>query len=406
MKRLLSFLSCALVLMLAGCTSDEVRVENPGQGLTSNLRTPEEAVALAKSLYQSRHNSRADVSVADVAVIGSSASRAGADTLIYAVNFADNQGFTLVSASYVGVPVIGYGDKGNYNSEDVSNNECFSFYMDAAKDYVASGGLYPGGPIGGVIIDPIRPDTTFVIIIPRIPVDYGQIYPEGQLFSNKMAGCVQTACAMVLAYAERPTLMTYTDPSINLSAENLDWEVIKKHVNSTNSITFADIYDHCSNCNATSATHDVLSRICKELGYRNNADPQFWGTSATMEAARNTLKNMLTGYVSEIRNLNAPYTDMMECMKGSTSVCIIGGDSSDDLSHVWICDGGDGMEIKSKAMLATGEWETRVEKHYYYHFNWGESGNYNGYFFAGVFDQHNPSRANYNQNVRYFYVGK
>ena len=411
MKKLLSFLSCVLVLMLAGCTSEEVRVENPEQGLSSHLRTADEAVAIAQNLYQARHNSRANVAVANVAVIGSSASRASADTLIYAVNFADNQGFTLVSAAKSGIDIIGYTDNGNFDLDQVASNECFSFYLDAATDYVNSEIRIPGGaiggPIGGDLIKfPTRPDTFLVLAAPRIPVDYGQTFPEGNLYSNRMAGCVQTACAMVLAYLEQPAKMTYTDPSITLTSETLNWASIKKHVKSLNSIVFSDIYDHYNECSATSAEHEVLSRICKELGHRNNADPQFGGTGATLSAARTTMKNLVSGYVSDIKNLEAPYTDLLDQLKGSKSVGIIGGTSDDGISHAWICDGGDGRLVRSKVMLATGEEEIIEEKTYYYYYKWGNCGQDDGYFYAGVFDPKKPSRADYRNDIIYFTIGK
>ncbi|MDE6040091.1 MAG: hypothetical protein K2F99_00800, partial [Muribaculaceae bacterium] len=77
------FLFLSVLLLFAACASEEVKVEELAPATTfGNLRTVDEAVIIAKEMYGLRSNSRATVDVADVAVIGSSASRSSNDTLI------------------------------------------------------------------------------------------------------------------------------------------------------------------------------------------------------------------------------------------------------------------------------------------------------------------------------------
>ena len=229
MKKEVFFVLAALLLILSGCASDEVQIE---KNLNSNepvwgLRSVDEAVTLAKSMAAARgkaSRSGGAVEVANVAAIGSKDSRSGADTLLYAVNFADDAGYTLVSAAKYGVAVLGYTDEGSFDEEQAAENPNFSYFLDAAKDY-ANGGLYPGG--GGIIIDPIKPITSIVYVKPKLEVDYGQGYPEGKLFKNEVAGCVQTACLMVLSHTESVTSITYSAPNITKKSETLNWAELK-----------------------------------------------------------------------------------------------------------------------------------------------------------------------------------
>lgn len=409
MKKQVFFVLAALLLILSGCASDEVQIE---KNLNSDepvcgLRSVDEAVTLAKSMAAARgkaSRSGGAVEVANVAAIGSKASRSGADTLLYAVNFADDAGYTLVSAAKYGVAVLGYTDEGSFDEEQAAENPNFSYFLDAAKDY-ANGGLYPGG---GIIIDPIKPITSIVYVKPKLEVDYGQGYPEGKLFKNEVAGCVQTACLMVLSHTESVTSITYSAPNITKKSETLNWAELKKHKKSEPQNWMSIFHNDCE---ASTEIHDVLSRVCREIGQRNHADDTSnpFSTGATAEAALSTLKGLLPNSIfSALRNLNAPYTDLLLALKGTTSVAMVfgSGDTPND-AHCWVCDGGEGTETTSKAMNSSGELVERVERTYYNHFNWGWCGQDNGYFFAGVFDPSNPSsRSDYKNDVKFFTVSK
>ncbi|MBD5163166.1 MAG: hypothetical protein HDT09_00510 [Bacteroidales bacterium] len=409
MKKVINAFISMLVLMLAACTSEEVRVENPEQGLSSHLRTADEAVAIAQNLYQARHNSRANVAVANVAVIGSSASRASADTLIYAVNFADNQGFTLVSAAKSGEAVIGYSDEGQYREDEVAENTNFSYYMEAAKNYV-EGNVVVGPWVP--MPDPSAPTKTVETIQPRVSVNYGQVYPEGEYFSNKLAGCAQTAVAMVCSFLEWPVIMDYKCDDINVSFEFLNWTEIKKHVTSSN---FSPVNGTASHqCTATLEAHYALARLCREIGYLSDADcsnPKKTTTKVPhMINAINTLFTT-TNYI-KIGELSSYAKGVLyETLNKENCVLIVIGYSDADLveadKHIWVCDGAEKQTITSKALLWNGEWDTVVEYRYYNHFNWGQCGDQNGYFYDGVFEyKQNLNTYNYDHNVKYLKITK
>ena len=409
MKKVINAFISMLVLMLAACTSEEVRVENPEQGLSSHLRTAEEAVAIAQNLYQARHNSRANVAVANVAVIGSSASRASADTLIYAVNFADNQGFTLVSAAKAGEAVIGYSDEGSFNEEEVADNSNLNYFMTAAKNYVEiNAEITPITPTP----DPSAPIKITEKIQPRVVVNYGQVYPEGLYFSNGLAGCAQTAVAMVCSFLEWPRLMTYTYEDFDTSFDNLNWTEMKKHVSSSNFAPINGMPSH--ECTASIEVHTALSRLCREIGYLSNAN------SSNMRKTTTEVPNMIStikkiasssSFIKVSELYNFAKSGMYENLKSSNCVlCVIGySDSSADNAncHIWICDGGEKQTITRKLLLATGEWQTVTDYVYYNHFNWGKCGEQNGYFYDGVFEYTELlTSQNYKYNVQYIMISK
>ncbi|MBD5182348.1 MAG: hypothetical protein HDS99_00960 [Bacteroidales bacterium] len=404
MKKYHFYLLSLLMLLLTACASEEVKIEDLAPATTSSdLRSIDEAVIIAKDMYSLRSNSRETVDVADVAVIGSSASRSSNDTLIYAINFADNKGFTLVSAVKAGNAVIGYTDEGVFSEQSASENPAFSFYLDAAKDYVS--GL--GGSIGGPIIDPSTPTLRTEYVSPRIKVSWGQYYPEGTQVRNKIAGCVQTSSAMVLSYFQPSTIKMTSKGN---STETLDWSRIMKHVKSLNFHDDISAFNHDVECEGRFDGHSYLASICAEIGYRNNAvytNSEY--TTSDASKAPNTLKELTSAkQITAYTSWQAPFTDLFKKLKEDCLAFVLAkyNDGGITREHTWICDGGQDYITTSKALSYTGEWITREEHEVYYHFNWGCCGYDNGYFLAGVFDTEKPkSRTSYN-NVQYFLIYK
>ena len=406
------FLFLSVLLLFAACASEEVKVEELAPATTfGNLRTVDEAVIIAKEMYGLRSNSRATVDVADVAVIGSSASRSSNDTLIYAINFADNKGFTLVSAAKEGIDVIGYSDEGIFNAKEASENPAFNYYLDIAKNYVGemvNGGTYPGG---GLIPDPSYPTMKDIVSISnRINVKWGQNYPEGMSCPNGIAGCAQTAMAQLFTYIEKPTSINYTCGEFGISTETLNWSTLSTHETSCGNIQ--EYNRHLNECKVPSSTHSTLSRLCRELGYRNNATYSQDATGAYPSDVIQTLRTLLpsneiVGYLS----FTKPYDALFNKLNSRDCVAYIIGYATDKndktVGHGWICDGGYDVISTTKALSFSGEWITKEEHSYYYHFNWGWNGLHNGNFSAGVFEvEINGDKYDFGQDLSYFLVYK
>lgn len=96
MKNLSFILGVVLSLFLAGCTSDEpVQAPVPDtQAKSTTIRTESEAIELAQAIAdarvgESRAYDLAPQATSSVKVVYGNSSRAATDTLIYAVDYAD-----------------------------------------------------------------------------------------------------------------------------------------------------------------------------------------------------------------------------------------------------------------------------------------------------------------------------
>ena len=180
---------CAM--LITACTSSE-EFESTSSSMESTrnaIRTKAEAIDIAIELMNGRFGSRGAYVVENVEIIGGESSRASEDTLIYAVNLADDRGFVLVSAAKAGDAILGYADNGSVVVDDIEPNSGFSFYMDAARNYVRSMQL------DTIKVDPIPnpfiPVTIYEKVEPLAPQRWGQNYPEGMYCPNRLSGCGQ-----------------------------------------------------------------------------------------------------------------------------------------------------------------------------------------------------------------------
>ncbi|MDE6310845.1 MAG: C10 family peptidase [Muribaculaceae bacterium] len=414
MKKLI--LIMALGLFFASCSQDEgiVAPTDTETTKTSGLcRTPEEAIAVADNFLAAVcPNSRSEQRrVATVDIIGSHGSRSSSDTLMYAINYKDNNGFVLVSAARTGLDVIGYDPEGELNLEEYGN-EAFNFYMECAKEYVASELSITPVPIP----DPTPKDYTITMSVePKLTVSWGQVNPEGLYCPNGVAGCLQTAMAQAMSYLEQPTSINLTYYNRDVDTQVLDWADIKNHVISSNYAGQAYLNIHAGFCNASMDAHKALGRLCRQLGELNEAfyimknDSIPPATGALTEKGYATFKSLVPGAVKKVLTyFNDTRQNMLTDMASCQGIAILEGFTAGGAGHAWVADGGHNIQTIAYGVGIDGEMiTTYINKDCYYHFNWGWNGSCNGYFAGGVFNSDTPlSRNNYDRNVRYFVVAK
>lgn len=396
-----------LAVLFVACSEEQQPISpTPETQTQSKIRTPEEAAKVAQALIDAKFGVQtrsSQVEIQDVEVVGNQASRSNSDTLIYAVNFSDNQGFALVSASYEGVDLLGYTDSGTFDESEINEESGFSYFMDAAKDYVLD-----NLSIGDVPTKPGRDPSTYIKIIhhvagPHLEVEWGQKYPEGLYCMNGISGCVQTACAQIMSYIKEPASIVLTYPNRDKDTETLDWDVILQH--KTSSMTYCY-------CEGGREVHLTIARLCRELGYRNNAVYYEDSTGATIDAAHQTMSALYPGRVSSIKPFNSPYNSLLG-LDDKKSIVYMRGQDSTYGGHAWVCDGVEKIGTATYVQYeGNPEPVLKEDAPTYFHFNWGFCGSYNGWFAAGVFEVENPakvkSRSGYNfrNNVQYFSVSK
>lgn len=153
--RLSLILLTSAMLVLCSCSSDSLLDEpstpntSPEQVPTANKISPEDAINIALDFMkgietpQTRSESR---KVAEIKALGTrSITRSeNTDTLLYLINFEDEQGFALVGADIRALPIYAISDTGNFDITD-KNSEIIGSLLDGAKSEVLANPILPPG---------------------------------------------------------------------------------------------------------------------------------------------------------------------------------------------------------------------------------------------------------------------
>ena len=223
----------------------------------SQIRSVDQAIEIANEFLSagsvgSRSNS--EIKVSNV-ILSDITRSAGSDTLIYALDIEDNNGFVLVAAPKNVEPILAVIDEGSFNDPQNLENKSYQMILNETKDYVARMSIIdiPKEPDPDTTKMELTPASDFfdsyLVKIDRKPlvkVQWGQSYPENIFCENKVAGCTPIAIGQMLSYFELPKSINYTFPLKDINSENLNWTSIKRH---------KSIYD----CNCTNANHKTLA---------------------------------------------------------------------------------------------------------------------------------------------------
>lgn len=417
-------IAAASAMMLWACSSEEPAMKTIAEQESktiSCLRTPEEAIAIAKNLAASAANSARSTSkkvdASSLKVIGANTSRSNADTLIYAIDYADNAGFVLISAEKTTTPVLAFIDEGNYSDAASVGNEGYNYFVESAKSFVSDSRVEIAPGRDDLIMARYK-DTIYTHEVnkPLLEVNWNQNWPENMFCPNKIAGCVPVAVAQIMSYL-KPNI------DINLSFSErpydhltIDWTELNKHVNSLPIKNPGEtvISSHLTDCNSTEDNHTKLAALIRQIGHEAKATYNEYSTGAYPDYA----VDILNKYTKTKGVYAAP--SGFHGNLGANSIGIIFGYTSSGSGHAWVADGS--------ALFATSyityygynpitkEYESKdvkSESSTYIHYNWGWGGSCNGYFLENVFDTTKGStfdeiypfsRADYGTNTfGYFY---
>jgi len=317
-------------------------------------------------------------------------SRSGdSDTLMYAIDLDDNQGFVLIAGPADMSPLLAVIESGSYNDPENTNNSGYQYYISETKSAIAKS-------IDGTRI-PITPqpmpywtvDSINYKYKPIINLCWGQGWPENQFSPNKIAGCVPLATAMIMAVLEQPKTMSYNFSNKDISSETIDWVSLKKHASSTFAHDPSDKYisEHLSYCQSSSDNHKTLARIIRQIGEICNANyTGIDNTNVIDSQAFNGIKGYLRGIDSkESSTSRALFSDLS---KYQIALVYSSG-------HAWVADGIWRIGMKKyyyepigsleipKPGEIVGEYKlvkTEGNIDELIHFNWGRCGNCNGWF--------------------------
>lgn len=414
-----AYLLIFLIPFLYGCNED-FQIENPKwdeQKVQTNRRSIAEAIELSNLLRsgETGQDSRSSAQTPEVIVLGANNSRGNNDTLLYVLNYPDDNGFTIVSAATAGVPILADVPEGKYKQEEKYEGG-FALFMDCAKMYAESQ-LGSSFNFSDSIVF-IEPPKVGYSIPNKLGTKWGPCYPEGMYCTNRNAGCTQVSLVQILSYFEEPTQMQLTYDGRDKDLEIIDWAEIKKHIRSC---LFEEAENHHPGedeeiCSATLEAHKTLARICRQVGQLNNATYKTGsGTSASPYKARENLITLLPNHLVSAFKSSETYTDLVEDLKTGAIACFQGF-TDDYKGHSWVCDGGTQQKLYKKIIMADGRtaWQL-VANNITLHFDWNLYGWNNGLFYPGVFDMaeacsydedfpDNPWAFNYSSGVRYYTV--
>lgn len=411
-----------LVFLSIGCgEKDKLRIPFPEDASHHENVTVQQVLAFANSEAARFFppKSRADIREADeetLQVIGSENSLAGNDTLIYVVNYKDNKGFALVSATNVDQPLLAIVPDGNYDSEKVMENRGLNLFIEAAKIKCAQ-------ESNNSVVKVIERDSNNVV---NVGIDgkyhkterkvlskqktnsilgedfkWNQNGIYGQYCPNGLCGCVPLTIASIATYLGHVNslmqIINYTYPKCNKSRELLDFTEMFKHKSSYEPIQEEGIVvDHV--CTARDSIHHTIGRYCREIG-EGYANYTYYNDKGYLEPI--TLVDMVgvhalmskylsEGEISAFKSFN--YNDVIVDLANGP-LFMVGYSSI--VGHAWVCDGVDYQltEVKEYTSLQSYPsnaitWicdRTYRETKAFSWQHWGYGGYGDGWFEGSVF---------------------
>lgn len=285
------------------------------------------------------------------------------DTLLYAVNFDNNEGFAVLSANrHLSDDIYCITEKGcitlehfqsafdflhtpNHTTRSSMNED--SFY-DMGKTFVPA--LILSSMLAdlkyGKIVDNSSTKTTIATTNKvLLRTKWGQGAPFNMYLNGCVTGCVSTACAQVMEYCKVP-------PHPIFDGVSCSWQdmALVQNVDNLNDDNYPE-----------SATRQV-GHFFREIGKKENCNIKYGkeSSSGSASGAVRTLKNF--GYYGVKKHLGFK-------TKNQNRV-------SDMLSHGWpvYIDALDFHHGGGHAWVIDGEWNG------YFHCNWGWDGAWDGYY--------------------------
>lgn len=392
-------ISCSMDTPYDNINNSPTVLESQASGYHISLETALNNLQSFVSSVETKSPST-DKKISEVIMIknhGSSISRTSeaendtASTLLYVVNYEDDQGYAVLSAdTRLPADVYAFTEKGHAEEEDFypSENNDVEFnplgliyasakghnqFVDTIDkdpfrdiDTVIDVFPQPDHPDGEWVIEKWGPWQDSEIVSARLKTTWGQDSPYNKKI-GRSAGCSNTALAQIIAYNEFPATvenMTMPYKRLKLSSSIAS----KSSLADTVAHLFKAIYDNCDPTPIQDNTliwpKDIKAYMCK-LGYSD---------------------------VSLYKNNNKfDETRVYNCLKKGYPV-FISAKANGFHAHSWVIDE---YRVRYRKGEKVGEktghiYDTISESKKYLHCNWGWDGYNNGYFYSGIFNSNNP----------------
>ena len=293
-------------------------------------------------------------------------------TILYVVNFEDDAGYAVLAAdSRLPVDIYAVTEKGRADGDSSprTDTDPTIFIGDTLKDIWA----------GEWVITRWGPWTTSINYPAMLMTQWGQGSPYKDMTGAQSAGCGVTAVAQMMTYNQYPPL---------LDGERIPYDILREmkyvYTNSNYADDVAVLFKHIFiGCKAKSYGEDGtlvwpknIVTYLENLGYKNvdiYKNPSKFNTSLVYNS-------IAKGYPAIITAVNSD-TDLGDIITGN-------GDA-----HTWVIDGyvkqaRHGEKVGEKTGQSYGG---TGESREFVHCNWGWNGNYDGYFYPGIFNENKPA---------------
>jgi len=396
-------LSIALFTALTACQDADVVVpQDPSiknNATMSSTRSMKEAIEIAVNAAHTFDNSRSraagrSASVDGIKVITDTKSRSGsADSLLYVVNFDDEQGFALVPVPRTEKEILAVVDEGSYDPTVGTDNPGFNLYLEAANDYVkyqaANGGITPQAEITPALVYKTVIDTIAEYgKFQRLgEMSWGELTPYNKFTPNGYAGCAPVAMGMIIVNkGPANARIHYTFDERDVEYEDVNWINLLYH--KRNSPTSLETNHICYSPDKE-ATHNSIARLIRQIGEHTKSNYRSIVTTTEPSTFESTLKFFLPNQVvtplTTFRTNSTPEMDILNWGFLLMTAEYSGG------RHTWVAEGY--HYLKTEKRVFEYDPDTKLWNRIFLdiiiysacYFNWGWNGQHNGYYENVVF---------------------
>ena len=430
------FLLFALLLGMTSCNNDpELDTPNPEPDPRPALSTTVPVTEALDELYGLMDDVAADTragaafdrarKIRDIRVSGArAATRTGAydlpDTLVYVVNFSDDQGFAVLGAQRSLEPVYVLTESGTFDAAKLDAAIAAAIAEKSAPSSATRTAPDPEQPVAELGTDyvyhmladavtavpHIAPIDTISITYgpweiyksygPHMVVKWDQTYPfnaamgTSSYWANNSykgrypVGCGIIAAAQIMSHTCHPT-------SAPGKKGNYNWTRLRSVSNYLNYTNYTpSFYDTADIPDAARTYTTQFADFLNYFGIQAKASYGIDGTSVYATNNVSALKN-IDSYYSDARlvDFETNLSSIYENLRNNKPMYIRG--SSTAGGHAWVVDGYLTRKRRITFVARMGyssPYETMYGTEYkaFLHFNWGYQGKCDGYYAVNIFD--------------------
>ena len=297
---------------------------------------------------------------------------------LYVFNISNDGGFVIVSDDDRTVPILGFGDSGHIDPNNMPDN--MRAWLQGYADEIAWAKRHNGGvavALASTAI-PRRVGThSTANIAPLMSTTWNQgtpynnLCPEFQTGQRAVTGCVATAMAQAMYYTEKKANNSKTSTTADIPAYiSSSYKLSLAKIDAGTDINWGNMINSYANGAGTDAQKLAVAQLMLYCGCSVEMD---YGPSSGSNSAlvANALKKYFN-YASTVQCVSRSYysfanwTDMIYNELSQGRPVVYGGQSSGG-GHEFVCDGY--------------KFENSTD---YFHINWGWGGQSDNYFVLSV----------------------